>query len=142
MHKSKMSGYSPDLMIKARQINEGMGEWVISNFMSYIKQKNIDLSSINITFLGYTFKENCSDIRNTKVRDIIFTVKSLGVSVSLWDPLLDKTDLDGLESEGIMVYRKIPRDLQFVFLCVSHNEILEFLEDYHGPLFDYKKIAY
>ena len=142
MHKSKMSGYSPDLMIKARQVNEGMGQWVVSNFLSYIKQKNIDLHSTNITFLGYTFKENCSDIRNTKVRELIFSLKDKGANVSLWDPLLDHAELDNLESQGIKVYRAVPTDIQFAFLCVPHDEIVEFLEAYEGPLFDYKKITY
>ena len=142
MHKSKMLGYSPDIMIKAREVNEGMGDWVASNFFSYIKQKNIDLDSTNITFLGYTFKENCSDIRNTKVRELIFSLKDKGVNVSLWDPLLDLAELDNLESQGIKVYRTTPSDIQFAFLCVPHNEILEFLETYEGPLFDYKKITY
>ena len=142
MHKSKMLGYSPDIMIKAREVNEGMGDWVVSNFLSYIKQKNIDLNSTNITFLGYTFKENCSDIRNTKVRELIFSLKDNGAIVSLWDPLLELAELDNLESQGIKVYRTAPTDVQFAFLCVSHNEILEFLEAYEGPLFDYKKIIY
>mgnify|MGYP001287430591 FL=1 len=142
MHKSKMSGYSPDIMIKAREVNEGMGDWVTSNFLSYIKQKNIDLNSTNITFLGYTFKENCSDIRNTKVRELIFSIKDKGVNVSLWDPLLELAELENLESQGIKVYRTAPTDVQFAFLCVPHVEILEFLEAYEGPVFDYKKITY
>jgi len=142
MHKSKMSGYSPDLMIKARQINEGMGEWVTSHFLKFIQDKKIDLSSTNVTFLGYTFKENCSDTRNTKVKDLIFAIKKLGVNVSLWDPLLDISELDSLESQGVMVHRTTPIDIQFAFLCVSHNEILEFLETYKGPLFNYRKITY
>ena len=142
MHKSKMLGYSPDIMIKAREVNEGMGDWVVSNFMSYIKQKNIDLHSINITFLGYTFKENCSDIRNTKVRELIFSLKDKGANVSLWDPLLELAELDNLESQGIKVYRTTPTDVEFAFLCVPHDEILEFLEAYEGPVFDYKKITY
>ena len=142
MHKSKMAGYRPDLMIKARQINEEMGEWAASNFLNFCKEKNIDIGTTNITFLGYTFKENCSDTRNTKVRELILSIKQLGINVSLWDPLLDKAELDKLESEGIIVHRKKPIDLQFVFLCVPHNEILEFLKTYHGPLFDYKKIKY
>ena len=119
-----------------------MREWVLSNFFAYIKQKNIDLNSTNITFLGYTFKENCSDIRNTKVRELIFSIKDNGAIVSLWDPLLELAELDNLESQGIKVYRTAPTDVQFAFLCVSHNEILEFLEAYEGPLFDYKKIIY
>ena len=142
MHKSKMLGYSPDIMIKAREVNEGMGDWVVSNFLSYIKQKNIDLDSTNITFLGYTFKENCSDIRNTKVRELIFSLKDKGANVSLWDPLLELAELDNLESQGIKIYRTIPTDIEFAFLCVPHDEILEFLEVYKGPVFDYKKITY
>ena len=142
MHKSKMLGYSPDIMIKAREVNEGMGGWVVSNFFSYIKQKNIDLQATNVTFLGYTFKENCSDIRNTKVRELIFSLKDKGVNISLWDPLLDLDELDNLESQGIKVYRVPPTDIQFAFLCVPHDEILEFLEAYEGPLFDYKKVTY
>ena len=142
MHKSKMLGYSPDIMIKAREVNEGMGDWVVSNFLSYIKQKNIDLDSTNITFLGYTFKENCSDIRNTKARELIFSLKDKGANVSLWDPLLELAELDNLESQGIKIYRTTPTDVQFAFLCVPHNEILEFLETYDGLLFDYKKIKY
>ena len=142
MHKSEMLGYSPDIMIKAREVNEGMGDWVLSNFFGYIKQKNIDLHSTNITFLGYTFKENCSDIRNTKVRELILSLKDKGVNVSLWDPLLGISEIDNLESQGIKVYRAAPTDIQFAFLCVAHDEILEFLEAYEGPLFDYKKITY
>ena len=142
MHKSKMLGYSPDIMIKAREVNEGMGDWVVSNFLSYIKRKNIDFHSTNITFLGYTFKENCSDVRNTKVRELILSLKDKGVNVSLWDPLLDLAELDNLESQGIKTYRTTPNDVEFAFLCVPHFEILEFLEVYEGPVFDYKKITY
>ena len=140
MHKSKMSGYYPDLMIKAREINEGMGAWALSNFLDYIKQKNINLHSTNITFLGYTFKENCSDTRNTKVRDLIFSIKDLGAKVSLWDPLLKKFEIAELESKGIKVHRAKPKNMQLAFLCVKHNEVLEFLETYDGPLFDYRKV--
>ena len=119
-----------------------MGEWVVSNFLKFIKRERIDLSLTDITFLGYTFKENCSDTRNTKVRDIIFSIKSLGANVGLWDPLLDVNELDNLESKGILVHRKKPKNLQFVFLCVQHDEILKFLETYDGTVFNYKKIAF
>ena len=119
-----------------------MREWVLSNFFAYIKQKNIDLNSTNITFLGYTFKENCSDIRNTKVRELILSLKDKGVNVSLWDPLLDIAEIDNLESQIIKTYRAVPTDIQFAFLCVPHDEILEYLEAYQGLLFDYKKVTY
>tara|TARA_B100000787_G_scaffold82578_1_gene60824 strand:+ start:197 stop:1441 length:1245 start_codon:yes stop_codon:yes gene_type:complete len=140
MHKSMMIGYTPNLMRTARNINDGMGEWVIKLFLKFIKKKNIDLSSINITFLGYTFKENCSDTRNTKVKDLIHSIKDLDIKVSLWDPLLEDAELDNLESNGIEVYRSKPDSIEFAFLCVSHREILKFLESFEGPLFDYKRI--
>tara|TARA_B100000780_G_C21085815_1_gene437413 strand:- start:5 stop:1249 length:1245 start_codon:yes stop_codon:yes gene_type:complete len=140
MHKSLMAGYTPNLMRTARDINDGMGEWVIELFLKFVKKKNIDLSSINITFLGYTFKENCSDIRNTKVKDLIYSVKDLGIKVSLWDPLLEISDLDNIELNGIEVYRSKPESVQFAFLCVPHLEILKFLETYKGPLFDFKRL--
>ena len=138
MHKSKMSGYSPDLMIKAREINEGMGEWVLSNFLKFTQRKNINLRKTDITFLGYTFKENCSDIRNTKIKDLILSIKNLGCEVSLWDPLLENADLKIIESMGIAIHREKPKNVEFAFLCVPHNEILDFLKTYNGTLFNYK----
>ena len=140
MHKSLMIGYSPDLMIKAREINDGMGDWVVDAFLRFAEKNTIDLKSINITFLGYTFKENCSDTRNTKVKDLILAIKNIGIKVSLWDPLLDSSDCNFLDSKGIEVYRSKPDFLEFAFLCVSHSEILEFLKTYTGPLFDFKKV--
>ena len=89
MHKSLMKGYTPNLMMCAREINNDMGGWVVETFLKFSQKSNINLQTANVTFLGYTFKENCSDVRNTKVRDIIFSIKALGLKVSLWDPLLD-----------------------------------------------------
>jgi len=66
----------------------------------------------------------------------------LGAKLSLWDPLLEAKELDRIESEGIGLYRMAPSEVQFAFLCVPHIEILEFLQTYNGPLFDYKKIVY
>ena len=140
MHKSIMAGYSPNLMKTARDINDGMVQWVIELFLKFLKKESIDLRSLNATFLGYTFKENCSDTRNTKVKDLINSVRALGIKVSLWDPLLETSELDKLELSGIEVYRSKPESVQFAFLCVPHDDILRFLKTYKGPLFDYKRI--
>jgi len=139
MHKSIMTGYTPNLMITARGINDGMGQWVVELFLKFVKENNIDLNFIDITFLGYTFKENCSDIRNTKVKDLIYSVKNLGIKVSLWDPLLNMSQLNNLELDGIKIYKSKPKAIQFAFLCVPHDEVLEFLETHDGYLFDYKR---
>ena len=142
MHKSETSGYIPNIMRASRKINDEMGDWVHSAFIRFSKKLNIDLSTTNITFLGYTFKENCSDIRNTKVHDLIINIKNSGVRVSLWDPLLDEETISKLEKNGIEIYRSEPDSVEFAFLCVSHNEVVKFIENYDGPIFDYRNINF
>ena len=140
MHKSKISGYDPEVMRASRKVNDEMYKWAAKVFLNYAKEKNVDLANTNITFLGYTFKENCSDTRNTKVRDLIFEIKNAGIKVSLWDPLLDEKELEIIEKSGIEVFRTKPKFIEFAFLCVLHDEISDFLKEYKGPIFDYKKI--
>ena len=142
MHKSEISGYTPNIMRSSRKINDEMADWVLERFMWFCNKKNIKLESTDITFLGYSFKENCSDTRNTKVKDLIYALKNKRVKVGLWDPLVSEMDLLQLENDGIKIFRSAPKKAQCIFLCVSHNEILEFLEKYDGPVFDYKKIDF
>ena len=90
MHKSKMSGYTPNIMLAARKLNDEMGDWVVDNFLDFAKNRNIDLASTTVTLMGYTFKENCSDIRNTKVYDLAISLINSGVILNIWDPFLTK----------------------------------------------------
>ena len=142
MHKSEISGYTPNIMRASRKINDEMGNWVHTAFIKFSEKMNIDLVNTNITFLGYTFKENCSDIRNTKIHDLIFSIKNSGIKVSLWDPLVDEEELSKLERGGIEVYWSEPDSIEFGFLCVSHKEITKFLKNFSGPLFDYRNINF
>ena len=140
MHKSEISGYAPNIMRASRKINDEMSIWVVKKFLEFADMKQVDIKSTEITFLGYSFKENCSDIRNTKVRDLIFIVKDLGVRISLWDPVVDIHQLKDLEKEGIKVFSKKPNKIEFAFLCVNHDQINDYLENYKGLIFDYKNI--
>jgi UDP-N-acetyl-D-galactosamine dehydrogenase len=140
MHKSLMKGYSPHLMTTARKINDEMHQWVVSRFIRFIADNNLDLNSVNITFLGYTFKENCNDVRNTKVKNLLESFLNLGVNLSLWDPLLLDIDKSKLISLGIKVYDHIPEDIELAFVCVYHDEIINFLNSYDGLIFDFKKL--
>ena len=142
MHKSKMSGYTPDMMQTARKINDEMGVWVKKNFLKFAIKNNINLDRAKITFLGYSFKENCSDTRNTKVHDLIFSIKEMGINVSLWDPLVNEGELLDLEIQGIEIHRSLPKKVEIAFLCVSHDEIKLFLKKYKGLVFDYKRIDF
>jgi UDP-N-acetyl-D-galactosamine dehydrogenase len=142
MHKSEMSGYTPNIMRASRKINDEMHEWVERYFFYFVEKHGIDLSKINVSFFGYTFKENCSDIRNTKVKELIFSIKKKGIKTSLWDPLMIEEDLISLEKKGIHIYRDLPKKVDLVFLCVAHDEIKRFLETYKGLVFDYRNIKF
>lgn len=140
MHKSKMSGYTPNIMLAARKLNDEMGDWVVDNFLEFTKNENIDLKSTIVTIMGYTFKENCSDIRNTKVHDLALTLKNKGVSLNIWDPFLTKETQEELTAYNINSYTEDPHDVQLALICVYHKQILKFLETYDGALYDYKKL--
>jgi len=115
---------------------------VVEKFLEFSERKNINIKKVEITFLGYSFKENCSDIRNTKVKDLINLIKDLGVSVSVWDPVVDQNELKELEDQGVKVYKMRPTKIDFAFLCVNHYEINNFLKSYKGLVFDYKNIDF
>ncbi len=138
MHKSKLAGFNPKLMTTARIINDNMSEWVFSQFLKYVKDLNINIIKTEVCFLGYSFKEDCSDIRNTKIRDLLLLAKDHELNISLWDPLVSVEDLLDIKNLGIKVYEEVPRGLELVFLCVPHTPIKAFLESFSGDIYDYK----
>jgi UDP-N-acetyl-D-galactosamine dehydrogenase len=142
MHKSEMSGYTPNIMRASRKINDEMSEWVVKNFLHFLDRKKINIKNLEITFLGYSFKENCLDTRNTKVRDLIYKIKDKGFHVALWDPLVDINELKELQEDGVKIYSNTPKKIKFAFLCVKHDEIIEFLKSHTGFIYDYKNIEF
>jgi UDP-N-acetyl-D-galactosamine dehydrogenase len=140
MHKSKMSGHTPKIMQAARKLNDEMGHWVVDNFLDFVKNQNVDIESTTITLMGYTFKENCSDIRNTKVHDLAISLKKSGVSLNIWDPFLTKKTQKKLNKNNIKTYLERPPEVQLAFICVYHKQVLEFLETYSGIVYDFKKL--
>ncbi len=142
MHKSEMLGYTPNIMRASRKINDEMSVWVVEKFLEFSDRKCIDIKNTEITFLGYSFKENCADTRNTKVKDLIYLIKDKGIKVGLWDPVVDLNELKELRDDGVKIYHKKPSEVEFAFLCVLHDEINTFLKNHTGFLFDYKNIDF
>ena len=140
MHKSEMSGYSPILMRAARNINDEMHEWVLDDFMRYMNQMKIDLDSTEVTVLGYSFKENCSDTRNTKVKNLLLLMRHSKIKFQLWDPLILDHDHKELNEFGIKTLKDEPKDVKVAFLCVRHSQFHNFLNKFNGVLYDYKNI--
>ena len=138
MHKSKISGYTPKLMTSARKINDQMHKWVLKDFMRYMNQMKIDLDSTEITVFGYSFKENCSDTRNTRVKSLLLSMKNSKIKFQLWDPLIMDSDHKELKKLGIKTLKDEPKDVKVALLCVRHSQFDNFLNKFNGILYDYK----
>ena len=140
MHKSEVSGYVPNIMRSARKINDEMGNWVLENFIKFTKENSIDLKTTEITIMGYTFKENCSDIRNTKVHDLAISLRDQGFKVMIWDPYLDSKTINNLKHKNISSSNQLTKNVELAFVCVYHKEILNFLDLYNGFIYDFRKL--
>ena len=120
-HKSESLGYSPEIILAGRRLNDGMGSFVSSQLVKLLSKKNIKINSSKILILGLSFKEDCPDIRNTKVIDIINELIEYDCDVDVFDPWVDKGvaakeyDIDLLEDIQINYYDAI-------VIAVSHKQ--------------------
>ena len=140
MHKSEISGYVPNIMRSARKINDEMGNWVVENFIKFTKEKNINSNATEIIIMGYTFKENCSDTRNTKVHDLILSLRDAQFKLRVWDPHIDIKTIEALENDEILASQEKPDNVELAFICVYHKEVLNFLDSYNGLVYDFRKL--
>lgn len=85
-YKAESSGYHPDVILAGRKINDGMGKYVVSRLVREMIRKRIHVNGSNILILGFAFKENCSDIRNTKIVDIMSDLLSYDALIDVYDP--------------------------------------------------------
>jgi len=140
MHKSEVSGYVPNIMRSARKINDEMGDWAVENFIKYSKKNSINLNKTEITIMGYSFKENCSDTRNTKAHDIATSLRDAGFKIMIWDPYLNDETVKTLKKDNILSSQIRPDNIELAFICVYHKEVLRFLDTYKGPVYDFRKL--
>jgi UDP-N-acetyl-D-galactosamine dehydrogenase len=85
-HKAAVIGYNPQVILAGRQLNDGMGSYVVSQLIKAMVKKSIQLEGARVLVMGLTFKENCPDIRNTRVVDIVSELKQYNISVDVFDP--------------------------------------------------------
>ena len=140
MHKSEVSGYVPNIMKSARKVNDEKGNWVLENFIKYTNENSINLKTTEITIMGYTFKENCSDIRNTKVHDLAISLRDYGFGIKIWDPYLDNKTINNLKHQNITSSSNLSNNVELAFVCVYHKEVLDFLDLYNGFVYDFRKL--
>jgi UDP-N-acetyl-D-galactosamine dehydrogenase len=88
-HKAQEIGYSPEVILAGRRINDSMGEYIVSQVVKKMLKRRIHIEDANVLILGLTFKENCPDIRNTRVVDLIREFRDYGANVDVYDPWVD-----------------------------------------------------
>ena len=92
-HKAEKLGYKSKIILAGRNLNNSMSSHVVSKFIEHLKYKNIKIKNAKVLILGLTFKENCTDLRNSKIKDVFEILKSKSCKVDLYDPLAEKKDI-------------------------------------------------
>jgi len=144
-YKSKQIGYYPDLISSSRRLNNGMGIWISEQVIVEIVKRSLIKKELKILMLGISFKENCPDIRNTKVLDIIKMLEEYNVEIDIVDPWVDKASVKkkyNLKiSENLINGKKYSAVITSVahkqFLSMSLNEWKDLIKE-NGILYDLK----
>lgn len=120
-YKAEQIGYHSQIILAGRKINDDMGKYVAENTVKQMIKANKQINGSKVAIFGFTFKENCPDVRNTKVVDIIKELEEYGVEVKVVDPVADKEDL--LREYGISPYTIDEiTDIDAVIFAVPHEE--------------------
>lgn len=140
-YKAESIGYHPQMILAGRRLNDTMGDYIVGELVKKMVRKSINVTGSNVLILGLTFKENCPDIRNTKVVDIYDSLKGYGVSVDVYDPWVSK---DEVQNEyGIEVITSLAdKKYDGVVLAVGHDEFKSWDEDYISALLADDSVVY
>lgn len=117
-------GYNPEIILAGRRMNDGMGEYVATQVIKLMLKKGIQVLQSNIVILGFTFKENCPDVRNTKVVDIVKALKEYNLNITIYDPWANSAIAE--HEYGLTVTNELPTDkFDAAIMAVAHNEFKE-----------------
>ena len=120
-HKSKEYGYHPEIILAGRRVNDSMGTYVAAEVTKLMIKKDIAVKDAAILVLGITFKENCSDVRNTRVVDIVKELEDFGTKVTVYDPCADPKEV--FAEHGVVSQKNQPdRKFDGIVLAVAHRE--------------------
>lgn len=121
VHKSICAGHIPDMIRTAREINDGMPRFVAGKLIRGMIEKGQLIKGSNGLVLGLTFKENCPDLRNTKVLNLITEIQSYGTKIDVYDPLVEKSDREKLNSINL-IDSLDNKKYDFIVLTVAHEK--------------------
>lgn len=141
--KATEAGYHPEIILAGRRMNDSMGEYVASQVIKLMIKKEIVLHNAELLLLGITFKENCPDVRNTKIVDIVAALNEYGIKTTIYDPWAKPEEV--LHEYGIKTTQSLPTNkFDAVVLGVAHNEFLSIplqnLLNANGVIYDVKGV--
>lgn len=123
-HKAQSVGYHPEMILAGRRLNDGMGQYVVSQLVKKMLKKRIHVEGANVLVMGLTFKENCPDLRNTKVVDIVSELKEYNINVDIMDPWCSNAEAQ--HEYGLTLCEKEQQGhYDAIIMAVSHNEFKE-----------------
>ena len=122
--KAQEYGYHPEIILAGRRLNDGMGNYVASQIIKCMIKKKIAVNGARVLILGITFKENCPDVRNTKVVDLINVLKDYGTNITIHDPWANEYEVK--DEYGLISTKSLPNEkFDTIVLTVAHNKFSE-----------------
>ena len=147
-YKAKSIGYYPKVVLAGREINDKVSNWVVQKLVLNLAKKRIKIGGTDVLILGFSFKENCNDHRNTKVIDIVNNIKNYEMNPVIVDPLVDKEEV--FIEYNINLKKEIPKNKIFkaIIVAVAHNQFKylqkkdwAIISDKNGVIIDIKNVV-
>ncbi|MDF2522779.1 MAG: UDP-N-acetyl-D-galactosamine dehydrogenase [Clostridiales bacterium] len=142
-YKAEELGYHSQIILAGRRINDDMGKYVVENLVKNLIKADISVKNVKVAILGFTFKENCPDTRNTRVIDIVHELKEYGIFPIIADPIADAAEAKfgyGIDFVDIPIIK----DINAVILAVAHNEFMSLsqadIDKFFGNVPNNKKV--
>ena len=121
--KAQEKGYHPEIILAGRRLNDSMGEYIASQVIKTMIKNGISIKGATLLMLGITFKENCPDVRNTKIVDVIRALSDYGIEIMVYDPLANTSEVK--HEYDLTISNDIPNQkFDAIVLGVAHNEFL------------------
>jgi UDP-N-acetyl-D-galactosamine dehydrogenase len=135
-HKAETLGYTPQVILAGRRINDGMGKYIAEQTVKQMIQAGFSVKGAHVNVLGLTFKENCPDLRNSKVVDVIRELESYGAMVHVHDPVAESTEAQHEYGVKLVAWEHLPR-ANAIVAAVAHSEFgRHSIDDMLGKLID------
>jgi len=144
-HKAQEVGFHPEIILAGRRINDGMSNYVADQLVLLMARAGLTLDRAKVLVLGLAFKENCPDIRNTRVMDLVYRLEEYGITVDVADPWVSAKDAESEYGIGLVDINELaPDSYTAAVLAVAHSDFLPRLDQIRsvvgqrGVVFDAK----